>query len=928
MDYKDTLNLPKTEFPMKANLANQEPLRLAQWEKDDVYHKILESRKNSPTYILHDGPPYANGNIHIGTALNKILKDFVIKIKTGNGFKAPYVPGWDCHGLPIESKVDKELGDKKQTMTVAQIRKVCRSYADKYIDMQRTDFKRLGVFGEWSKPYITMDFAYEAVTLAELYKCFKRDEVYRGSKPVYWCHSCVTALAEAEVEYKDHASNSVFVKFPLTEETKQKLKLAGNVSAVIWTTTVWTLPANMGLAFNPDFQYSVIKISESDNKNLKSGDQIIVATEMVENLLQNFNVKKYETVATIQGKDFELLSAKHPFYDRNSVMTLADYVTLDAGTGIVHNAPGHGQDDYETALKYNIEILSPVDDNGKYKQSVEKYAGLHINKANKIIMQDMDADGSLIKSGEITHSYPHCWRCKSPLIFRATPQWFISMTKNDLRAKAVDAIKNQVKWTPSWGENRILSMVENRPDWCISRQRIWGVPIAFFTCSDCGEIIFNDEIEKKVIDAFKKEGADAWFEHDAQYFLGKNPKCPKCSSTNIKQEKDILDVWFDSGTSHAAVCETREELGKSADMYLEGSDQHRGWFQSSLLESIATRDKPPFKEVLTHGFVVDGSGRKMSKSLGNVVAPKEIIDKYGAEILRLWIAAEDYTEDIRMSDDIIKRLTESYRKIRNTARYILGNLYDFQPDKDIVKYTDMMELDKNILARWQTVKAKIYESYDKYEFHGFYHAFMNFCINDLSSFYLDIVKDRAYSSKADSHERRSAQTAMFIIGKEMCSVMSPVLSFTASEIWEYLPEWGGKSEYVFQEFFPKIEDIKIDPKWETILDVRKEVNKALEIAREKKIVGHPLDAEIAICVNDDMKKNLTLDEGMEKAFIVSKVTFSDVLTEPYISEDGKIKVEVKACGDQKCERCWSHSSSVGADKNNPTICTRCGEVLA
>lgn len=927
MDYKDTLNLPKTEFPMKASLAKQEPERLSQWEKGDVYHKILDSRKGAETYILHDGPPYANGNIHIGTALNKILKDFIIKIKTGKGFRSPYVPGWDCHGLPIELKVDKELGEKKENMTTARIRKVCRGYADKYIDIQRSDFKRLGVFGEWDKPYITMDFAYEAVTLAELYKCFKKGEVYRGSKPVYWCHSCVTALAEAEVEYKDHTSSTVFVKFPLRDEAKNKLGLSGEVSAVIWTTTPWTLPANVAIAIHPDYDYSVIKITESGNKNLKKDEHIILASEMAKDLLKTFNITEYETSAVIKGKDFEGLNAKHAFYGRDSRLVIADYVTLEAGTGLVHTAPGHGQDDYETGLRYGLEILSPVDDNGKYKANVEKYAGMHINKANKIIVEDMDKSGALILSGNITHSYPHCWRCKNPVIFRATPQWFISMSKNDLKAKAIDAIKNKVKWTPYWGENRILSMVENRPDWCISRQRIWGVPIAFFTCSDCGEIIFNEKIEKKVIDAFKKEGADAWFEHGTEYFLGKDAKCPKCGSHKIKQEKDILDVWFDSGTSHAAVCEAREELGKSADMYLEGSDQHRGWFQSSLLESIATRDKPPFKEVLTHGFVVDGQGRKMSKSIGNTIAPKEVIDKYGAEILRLWVAAEDYTEDIRLSDDIIKRLTESYRKIRNTARYLLGNLYDFRPEEDFVKYEDMAELDKNIIARWQSVKSKIYDSFDSYQFHGFYHAFLNFCINDLSSFYLDIVKDRAYSSEAGSKERRSAQTAMFTIAKEMCAVIAPVLSFTADEIWGYLPGWKGKNEYVFQEYFPDIADIKPDPKWQTILEVRKEVNKALETAREKKTVGHPLDAEIYLNVPQDMRKDLKLDEGLEKAFIVSKIVFTEDLEDPYVSEDGKIKVSVKPATDPKCERCWTHSDTIGKNKNHPTVCARCAEAL-
>ncbi len=929
MDYKNTLNLPKTDFPMKASLSEQEPKRLKKWEDDKLYYKIQESRKNNSTYILHDGPPYANGNIHIGTALNKVLKDFVLKIKSAKGYRTPYIPGWDCHGLPIELKVDKELGSKKESMTVAQIRKVCRNYADKFIDIQRADFKRLGVLGEWDNPYITMDFKYEAATLKELYECFKTGAVYKGSKPVYWCHSCVTALAEAEVEYADHNSWSVYVKFPIQKEYTEKL-IGKNekLSVVIWTTTPWTLPANLAVAVHPDYEYSIVKPIKTENKNLSTDEYFIVATEMLEGLSKIFNIEEYETIKKVKGIDLELMKASHPFYDRDSLIVTANYVTLEAGTGLVHTAPGHGQDDYETGLRYKLDILAPVDDNGKFKENVGIFAGLHIVKANPEIVKYLDENGSLLADNKLNHSYPHCWRCKKPVIFRATPQWFISMSETNLREKAIDAIKNKVKWIPSWGENRILSMVENRPDWCISRQRIWGVPIAFFTCNDCGKIIFNEDIESKVIEAFKKEGADAWFEHDIEYFLGSNASCPHCSSKNIKKETDILDVWFDSGTSHAAVCEAREEINSSgADMYLEGSDQHRGWFQSSLLESIATRNKPPFKEVLTHGFVVDGQGRKQSKSAGNVTAPSEIINKYGAEILRLWVSAEDYTEDIRISDDIVKRLVESYRKIRNTARYLLGSLYDFNPDKDMVDINELYEIDKNILARWQIVKKKIYDSYDTYQFHGFYHAFMNFCISDLSSFYLDIIKDRTYSSKADSIARKSAQTAMFILAKEICVVISPILSFTADEIWEYLPKWENKSEYVFTEIFPEIENIIPDSKWDTIIQVRKEVNKALELAREKKIIGHPLDAEVILSVNDEIKGNLNIDEGLEKTFIVSKVSFDNNISDYYESEDGKIKVLIKAADTPKCARCWIHSDTIGNDKNHPEVCSRCAEAL-
>lgn len=926
-DYKETLNLPKTDFPMKANLAEQEPKRLQKWYDNDVYNKIQQSRKGCPEYILHDGPPYANGNIHIGTALNKIIKDFVIKIKTGQGFHSPYVPGWDCHGLPIELKVDQELGEKKKDMTTAQIRKVCRDYAGKYIDIQKADFKRLGVFGVWDNPYITMDFEYEATTLSELYKCYKKGEVYKGSKPVYWCHSCVTALAEAEVEYADHISTSIFVKFPLTEESKRKLNISDDVSAVIWTTTPWTLPANVAIAINGEYDYSIIKINDSSNNNLSAGECILLATELVDKLVNTFNIKSYEEVKIVKGKILENLNAKHPFYDRNSLIVLADYVTLEAGTGLVHTAPGHGQDDYETGLKYNLDIISPVDDNGILR-NVGIFDGMHINKANKEIVEYTLTNGSLLARSDISHSYPHCWRCKKPVIFRATPQWFISMSENGLREKTLDAIKNKVKWIPAWGQNRIQSMVENRPDWCISRQRIWGVPIAFITCCDCGEIVFNDDIEERTVNAFKKEGADAWFEHDEVFFLNGITKCPKCGSDNLKKEKDILDVWFDSGTSHAAVCEKRPELNKRANMYLEGSDQHRGWFQSSILESMATRGVPPFDEVLTHGFVVDGSGRKMSKSLGNTIAPMDIINKYGTEILRLWVVAEDYTEDVRISEDIIKRITESYRKIRNTARYILGNLNDFDLDSDMIEYDNLMELDKNILGRWQQVKAKIYDSYNTYQFHGFYHGFLNFCINDLSSFYLDIIKDRAYSSKKHSFKRRSAQTAMFTLIKEIAIVINPILSFTADEIWEYLPKWQDKQEFVFEAFFPKVEDYKIDYKWNIITSARKEVNKALEIARANKIIGHPLDAEVIISVTEDMAKHLLIDEGLEKMFIVSK---AEVVTEhienAYISEDKTIKVLVKPCNAKKCARCWTHSDTVGKNEDNLEVCERCAEAL-
>ncbi|MEF3254052.1 MAG: isoleucine--tRNA ligase [Deferribacterales bacterium] len=929
MDYKSTLNLPKTDYPMKANLNEQEPKRIAKWYENKLYKKILAKRDPNRKYVLHDGPPYANGNIHIGHALNKILKDFIVKIKSAKGYYSPYVPGWDCHGLPIEHQVDKQLGDKKYEIPKSEIRKMCREYAEKYIDIQRDEFKRLGVMGDWDNPYITMDYEYEAITLKELYKFFNNGGIYKGSKPVYWCIDCVTALAEAEVEYEDHTSYSIYVKFPVRDLTKTKLGIDGDLYVVIWTTTPWTLPANLGVAFHPDFKYSVIKIKNSENPNIKNGEFLILATELYGKLMEIFKVTEYEEVAQFIGSDFDRGVCKHPFYERDSIMVLGEHVTLDQGTGIVHTAPGHGQEDYEVGLKYNLEIYNPVDDYGKFKKDVEIFAGLNVVKANKEIIDYMQSNGTLILSGNIDHSYPHCWRCKKPVIYRATPQWFISMETNDLRKLALEEIK-KVRWTPAWGENRITAMIENRPDWCISRQRSWGVPIAVFSCGECGEIIINKEIQEKVLSAFMEHGADAWFDNDVDYFLGKGYKCPKCGSLSIKKETDILDVWFDSGVSHAAVCEVRDELKPAADMYLEGSDQHRGWFHSSLLESVGTRKKAPYREVLTHGFVVDGKGRKMSKSLGNVVRPQDIIEKYGAEVLRLWVAAEDYTEDVRISEDIIKRLVESYRKIRNTARYLLGNIYDFDYDKDAVTYNDMMELDKFILSRWEEVKSRIYRAYDEYQFHIFYHSFLNFCINDLSSFYLDIIKDRVYSYKADSFKRRSAQTAMFNLIREMTIVMSPILSFTADEIWEYLPSFKDKSESVFMELFPDVRkgDEKLVNKFERLIDIKKEVNKALEIARGEKLIGHPLDAKVELFLKESDMSICQLDEGIEKLFIVSEVIIDDINNAGegcYSSEDGDIKVRIIASQNPKCERCWVKSDTVGENKDHPTLCKRCVE---
>ncbi|BAI80654.1 isoleucyl-tRNA synthetase [Deferribacter desulfuricans SSM1] len=932
MDYKDTLNLPKTNFPMKANLTKNEPLRLKKWEDSKVYEKILSNRDDNKKYILHDGPPYANGHLHMGHALNKILKDFIIKTKSGFGFKTPYVPGWDCHGLPIEHQVDKELGKKKDSIPKHEKRKHCRAYAEKFINIQREEFKRLGVFGDWENPYITMDFAYEANTLKELYKFFNNGGAYKGLKPVYWCISCVTALAEAEVEYHDHTSPSIYVKFPLQDDAKKALGIETEKAfAVIWTTTPWTIPANLGIALNPEFEYALLKVKKSNNKNIDNDDILVLAKELVERLVEIFEIEEYDIIKTFNPEIIENKNAKHPFYDRNSLFVLGNHVTLEQGTGLVHTAPGHGQEDYEVGLKYGLEILNPVDDYGNFKKDTELFAGQNIFKANQDIINLMDENKTLIRQDKVEHSYPHCWRCKNPVVFRATPQWFISMEKNDLRKKALEEIDKNVTWIPKWGRNRIYSMIEHRPDWCISRQRSWGVPIAVFLCGECGEIILNEEIQEKVLSEFYKQGADIWFEKDVEYFIG-DASCPKCGSKNIRKETDILDVWFDSGVSHAAVCEVRKELGWPADMYLEGSDQHRGWFHSSLLESVGTRGRAPYKEVLTHGFVVDGKGLKMSKSLGNVITPDEIIDKYGAEILRLWVAAEDYTEDVRISNDIIKRLVESYRKIRNTMRYLLGNLYDFNPDENSIPFEKLKELDKYILMRWQEVKKRIYKAYENYQFHIFYHTLINFCINDLSAFYLDIIKDRVYAYKNDSFERRSAQSTMFTLAKEMAIVMNPILSFTADEVWEFLPNFDGKQESVFIHTFPEllnIDDNSLIKKMEALTNLKAEINKACEIARRNKIIGHSLDAKVIVGIKNVDKDVLDVDEGIEKIFIVSEFVLEDFdkMSNCYTSEDGSIKVQVEASALPKCERCWTHAESVGKIDKHPTICERCANQL-
>jgi len=925
MDYKNTLNLPQTDLPMKANLAQREPEMLKKWEDMNIYKKIRQMAKGKTPYILHDGPPYANGNIHLGTALNKIIKDIVIKSKNMTGFDGVYVPGWDCHGLPIEHQVDKELGAKKVTMSQVEKRRACRTYAEKYVGIQREQFKRLGVFGEWDDPYLTMAYPYEAATVAEFGKLYLNGSVYKGKKPVYWCASCRTALAEAEVEYADHHTPSIYVKFNFVSDIAQALpKLAGQkVAMVIWTTTPWTIPANLAIAVKDDFIYVAVKIDQ---------DVLIVAKDMLDYCLDAFGYqgKPYEIIDEFKGAILEGQKCMHPLINRNSVLILAPFVTLDAGTGAVHIAPGHGQEDYEIGLEYGLDNYAPVDEAGKFTEDVEHFAGQFVFDANDNVIKKLDEVGALLGHVPMQHSYPHCWRCKKPIIFRSTEQWFISMEKNDLRKKALACI-NEVKWIPSWGRDRIYGMVENRPDWCISRQRLWGVPITVFYCAKCKNEVMTKEMMDYLVGLVEKNGADVWFEKEPKDLMPKHTTCPHCHGTEFTKEINILDVWFDSGVSHAAVLEKRPDLNSPCDMYLEGNDQHRGWFHSSLLESVGTRGRAPYKSVLTHGMVVDGEGKKMSKSVGNVISAEEGIAKYGAEILRLWVAAEDYTDDIRISEVILKRLMEAYRRIRNTSRFILGNLYDFNVGTDSVPYDQMTEMDQWALHRLQEVIKRVTEAYERHQFHAVFYTLYNYCTVDLSALYLDVLKDRLYTNKAASTVRRSGQTAMFIILDAMTRLLAPILTFTSEEVWSAMPSWSNKEESVHLAQFPQVNDKYLNTElgecWKTMIDAKAEIAKAVEQARKEKAIGHSLDARITIAAPQKLRELIAAHlEDMRSLLIVSQLQVAEEkdIAAPFRStEIDGLTVGVEKARGGKCERCWIYEESVGSDANHPTVCSRC-----
>jgi isoleucyl-tRNA synthetase len=928
MDYKQTLNLPKTKFPMKANLAKKEPEQLKNWAEFRLYEKLRESSKGRDLFVLHDGPPYANGHIHIGTALNKILKDIIVRSRQMAGFDAVYVPGWDCHGLPIEHNVDKELGEQKKQMTQSEIRKKCRHYAEKFIDIQRDEFKRLGVMGEWENPYLTMNYEYEGVIAKECCKFAMDGSLYRSKKPIYWCSTCKTALAEAEIEYHDETSPSIFVKFAFLDDLSDEIPelKSKQVNMVIWTTTPWTIPANLAIAIHPEYEYTAIDIGNDE--------VLILATRLMHLCMEDFGITDYSAIASISPGILEHKRCRHPLYDRNSVIVIGDHVTLDAGTGCVHTAPGHGREDYEVGLQYGIDAYSPVDDKGCFTEEVEFFQGQFVFDANPNVKAKLKEVGALIQEGAITHAYPHCWRCKEPVIFRATPQWFISMEKTELRKNALEEI-DRVKWIPHWGRERIYGMIENRPDWCVSRQRAWGVPITIVYCEGCNQAVMTTELMERICEMVSEHGADAWFEKKLSELLPEDLCCPKCGNSDLKKETDILDVWFDSGVSHAAVLEVRDYLKWPADLYLEGSDQHRGWFHSSLLTAVGTRNKAPYDSVLTHGFVVDETGKKMSKSLGNIVAPKQVIDRFGAEILRMWVSAADYRDDIRISENILKQLSDAYRRIRNTCRYMLGNLYDFNPDTQSVPYERMPDLDRFLLHKLQRLIERGQKAYEDYEFHVIYHALHNYCALDLSAFYLDILKDRLYTSPQNSEERRSAQTVMYIHLHAIVRLMAPVLSFTAEEIWSFMPEVEKKVSSVHLAMFPKadngLKDAKLFKEWEFFLNVRGEVTKALEIARNEKRIGHSLDADVQIVVSNGIFSSLEpFLKDLRSLLIVSKASIIEDNDYDGLFESDSIeglKVRIQAAEGQKCERCWVHDPKVGIDSKYAGACPRCLKAL-
>ncbi len=919
-DYNTTLNLPVTDFPMRGNLPKREPEAIKNWDENRLYYKIIEKNQGKPTYILHDGPPYANGDIHLGTALNKVLKDIIVKYKNMSGYCSNYVPGWDTHGLPIELKAMKKIGVENGAIPPVELRKHCREFALSFVDTQREQFKRLGVLGDFDDPYLTLKPEFEARQVKVFGEMAKRGYIYKGLKPVYWCPECQTALAEAEIEYQDDPCFSIYVKFAVVDDKGLLAPLGidkDKTYFVIWTTTTWTLPGNVAICLGPDYDYTVVKAN---------GEYYIMAEYLVPETMQKAGITEYETIGCFKGSELEYCKAQHPFMDRTSLVIVGDHVTLESGTGCVHTAPGYGVDDFEVCKKYaELPIVVGVNGKGVLTEESGMFAGLSTKEAHDVISKHMIETGNLLATEKIVHQYPHCWRCKSPILFRATDQWFCSV--NDFKDEAIKAIES-VNWIPAWGEDRIKGMVRDRSDWCISRQRTWGVPIPIVYCKDCGKPIVNEKTIDAISELFRKEGSDAWYTHEAADFIPKEVKC-ECGCGEFIKETDIMDVWFDSGCTHAGVVSERKDLSFPADLYLEGADQYRGWFQSSLLTSVVVNGCAPYKAVCTHGWVVDGQGRTMHKSLGNGIDPKDITDKYGADILRLWVASSDYHSDIRISKDILSQLSDAYKKIRNTARFILGNLTEFDINKDAVKDDEFFEIDKLALIKLDELIDKVNAAYDIFDYHIVFHAIHNFCVIDMSNYYLDVIKDRLYCEKAGSLARRSAQTAIYRILSAIARLVAPILSFTADEIWSFMPHVDGDDpESIFLNDMPKKSGLTADAaftkKWELISALREDAKKALEIKRADKVIGASLEANVTVYADDKLNSVKAVSDELAAVMIVSNVNIAEG------SDKGEFKgllegisfTVTKADG-CKCERCWSYDKTVGLDPEHPTLCRRC-----
>ncbi len=917
MEYKNTLNLPQTPFPIKFNFKEREPQLLELWNVEKIYELVQKEGKGK--YILHDGPPYPNGDIHLGHALNKILKDIVVKFRSMEGYCVPFVPGWDCHGLPIETQLLKELSVRRSSLSVYEFRQKCRQYALKYVETQKEEFKRIGVFGRWDRPYLTLDPGYEAGVIELFGIMADKGYVFKSLKPIHWCPSCETALAEAEIEYEDDESPSIFVRFQVKDvkakspSPLQNLTDPTRSSFIIWTTTPWTLPSNVAIAVHPEFEYAFVE---------NNGYTYVIAKELVESSAKSMGWTDYKITGSAKGSEFEGVVCSHPFMDRDSLVVMDEFVTLETGTGCVHIAPGHGDEDFKVGLKYKLPIVMPVDPRGCFTDEVPFLTGTHVWKANPIVLETLKEKGALLSSEKMKHQYPHCWRCKKPVIFRATEQWFISVDHNDLRSKALKEIE-KTKWFPSWGQNRITSMVEGRPDWCISRQRSWGIPIPAFYCKKCGTPNFKGDFNKAVAAMVRKEGTDAWFVKEASDILPKCIKCEKCGGQEFEKETDIMDVWLESGSSHFSVLKSDEKtFDWPADLYLEGSDQHRGWFQTSLLTATAALGRAPFKAVLTHGFTVDEKGKKMSKSLGNVVDPQQVVKEYGADVLRLWVASTDFRNDMAVSKNILKQINEGFTKIRNTCRFLLSNINGFDAKKDFVEYAHLLDIDKYILMKFEMLLNKLRRSYDDFEFHSVYHSLYGFCVNDLSAFYLDVIKDRLYCDGIDSESRRAAQTACVEMLSGIIKAMAPIMTFTAEDIYSYLDMPGKKSSIFLEELpdeNPKYMDEKIGRDWERVLEIRAEAYKKVEALRASKEISKISESDIEIsCEKDDLDILTSLKDQLPQVFMVSSVA---------VKQGISLNVTARKTANAKCERCWRYMPDVGSDSAHPSLCRRCADVV-